>query len=216
MTVKSPLLRIACVRASRGVALKNPICEYYRQDLVDGRIRSGHVPLSLLPKWIPVAMCGSLNVRASTAIGLEASWPREMKNKERCFIYIYIYIRIIELDDISRDGWRGRKYVVCNRRWVEGEGLGAQFAPSSVYVRPRYKEPGSSYRGKLSSVRIVSTSVCTQPHCSVKSTRSLRASTMDHTVHGPLCSTTASCQSVRKEGGRERNGDGGFQKKPAK
>ena len=91
MTVKSPLLRIACVRASRGVALKNPICEYYRQDLVDGRIRSGHVPLSLLPKWIPAAvdaMCGSLNVRASTAIGLEASWPREMKNKERCFIYI--------------------------------------------------------------------------------------------------------------------------------
>lgn len=36
MTVKSPLLRIACVRASRGVARLRIRYEYYRQDRSDG------------------------------------------------------------------------------------------------------------------------------------------------------------------------------------
>lgn len=61
-----------------------------------------------------------------------------------------------------------------------------------------------------------------RPHCFheclhttalfLKSTRSLRASTMDRSA-APPCSTTVSCQSVREEGADAAMG---FQKKPAK
>lgn len=61
-----------------------------------------------------------------------------------------------------------------------------------------------------------------RPHCFheclhttalfLKSTRSLRASTMDRSA-APPCSTTVSCQSVREEGAGAAMG---FQKKPAK
>lgn len=72
-----------------------------------------------------------------------------------------------------------------------------------IYSNRRSRSCSSSYREKLSSVRIVSTSVCTQPHCSRRGTRYVVRA-----IHnGPWwwCTTAVSCQSVR-EGGEEAAG----------
>lgn len=72
-----------------------------------------------------------------------------------------------------------------------------------IYSNRRSRSCSSSYREKLSSVRIVSTSVCTQPHCSRRGTRYVVRA-----IHnGPRwwCTTAVSCQSVR-EGGEEAAG----------
>lgn len=69
-----------------------------------------------------------------------------------------------------------------------------------IYSNRRSRSCSSSYREKLSSVRIVSTSVCTQPHCSRRGTRYVvRASTMGHGGGAP-CRASLCVKGRRRRG----------------